>query len=785
MGTKYEPLRVDSEHSSVDVIVPVDPELKLRPQLLGPHAANPLVQHNSSARSYMYMAHQSQSVTLLNGDAPILQTGVDQQFGKYTFGPRIESDVVVLRSIKRYGNNIGGYSDAVVEKLYLVLKEEYNETTGTFEKTLDVLDVNDYHTGFHQDFGFSYVHNTELLDSLRRGTVLKEGELLSHSPSVSNDEYKVGLNCNMLLCTHPDVTEDSVVISESFAKKAAYDVFQTPVVSYGTTKIPLNLYGNDTEYKPFPEIGEYINEDSVIMAFRDFNDFGFSSSTVVEDVLDFTPALLSNKALREFNPIFDKCIYVKGPGTEVDLGEYGKRPSGIVIDIKCYKNDKKESALYSNMADETEKYVRSYTKFCEDVIEAYHSICMDLEDADYGYGHNIIHKTPRLHNLIVSCGKIGYKCLINKIKNNPQLAKTFSNIKKMRATSGSKSAVLPNKIGLSNKNEILDTYRIEFVVRYTNILTKGNKISDQNGGKGVISDVRPDHLMPYNKYGRADAIMNSGSIISRMNLGRNYIQYFSGVSRHCRETLRSMANGQPIESLDSKIIEKMYTHLMGLLGKFNTKQFDAYAHATEEEKIEILKECVEDEVQLLYQVDNEKTAYQIVMDIEKEGNKYAPPRDNVVIPVINQLTGEYKEATTKQPMLIAPLYTIVICKTADNMLFCNSPYLNNFAFPISVAASNRDDLPYRNNPVKTVSETEGRLYRAYANPEFIAELKDRASPDTHKIEYENILKSKKPTNVDCLISRDKIPYGNDSSLKLFRSILRSIGIDYTYVPGGY
>ena len=776
MSTKYEHLRVDSAHSAADVIIPVDPKLKLRPELLGPHAANPLVQHNSSARSYMYMLHQSQSVTLLNGDAPILQTGV---------GPKADGDITVLRSIKRYGNNIGGYSDAVVERLYLILKEEFDETTGKAERVLDVLDVNDYHVGYHQDFGFSYVHNDELLNGLRRGDTIKDGQMLSHSPSVGDGEYKVGLNCNMLLCTHPDVTEDSVVISESFAKKAAYDVFQTPVVSYGTTKIPLNLYGDDTVYKPFPEIGEYIGEDSVIMAFRDFNDFGFSSSVVIEDVLDFTPALLSNKALREFNPIFDKCIYVKGPGTEVDLGEYGKRPSGIVIDIKCYKNDKKESALYGNMADETEKYVRSYIKFCEDVIEAYHSICEDLGDSDYGYGNNVIRKSARLHNLIVSCGKIAYKTLINKIKTTPQLMNIFNNLKKMKVISEGKNTKLPSKLGLSSKNEVLDTYRIEFVVRYTNILTKGNKISDQNGGKGVISDVRPDHLMPYNKYGRADAIMNSGSIISRMNLGRNYIQYFSGVSRQCQRVLREMADGEPVENLDPKRIEKMYTHLMGLLGKFNTKQFDMYARATEEEKIEILKECVEDEVQILYHVDNEKTAYQIVMDIEKDGKLYAPPRDNVVIPVINKLTGKYKETTTKQPMLIAPLYTIVICKTADNMLFCNSPYLNNFTFPISVAASNRDDLPYRNNPVKTVSETEGRLYRAYADPEFIAELKDRASQDTHKVEYDTILRSKKPTNIDVSIDRDKIQFGNDSSLKLFRSILKAMGMDYEYVKGSY
>lgn len=780
MSNKYEHLRVPLEKSSTEVIIPIDPDLMIREELIGPHAVNYAVQHNSSARSYMYTAHQSQSVTLIDGDIPIVQTGVDKQLSKHTFGPMIEEDATVMRVVQRYGGISDSYVHEVTEKLFLILKQELDENNKVV-KTLDIVNVPLFHAGYHQNFGFSYVPNTEVLDTIRRGTKLPAGTRLAVSPAVrENGGYALGVNANMLLCTHPDIAEDGVIISESLAKKMRYDVFETKAVEFGSQYLPLNIYGDENEYKPFPEIGEQINSESVLVALRNFKDFGFNKAGLDEDPLDFSPALLSAKDLRTFDPIFDKCTYVRGPGEDIDIGNGQTVKSGVVIDIVCYKNPKKSSDLYHGVAKIPDKYARSYIKYCEDVLEAYRGACAELEDKEYGFGNQNIQKSPQLRALIVKAGKIAHEENMRFIKSNEALMSLSRRLKQIKETSTSN---LPNKLGLSNRNEPLDTYRVEFTIKYTITLGKGHKISDQSGGKGVISDVRPDHLMPYNEFGRADIIMDSNSVISRMNMARPYHQEINGASRYCQLKLREMANGvMDTYQLPDTLVEQMFTYLMGLLGKFNTPQFDYYSNADMDQKREILNICLNEEVYIMQQVSNPKRLYQIVKDIEN--SEYAPPRRRVHIPALSDDGKTITEFITKDPILISPLYTILICKTADNMLYTSSPNLNNFMFPIPVTASNRDRLPFRNTPTKILSETEGRLYLYYGGREAVAELKDRAnSLPTHKALYENLLDAPQPTNIDEVVDRTKTPFGQDSAIKLIRSIFKPIGMDYTYIPG--
>lgn len=776
---KYEHLRVPSEKSKAEVVIPVDPDLRLREELLGPHAANAYVHHNSASRSYMYGSHQSQSVTLIDGDEPIIQTGVENQLARHTFGPKLDDDVRVMRVIKRYGSlNTGRYVSNVVEDVAIVLKEEYDENLQKAVKTLDIVNVEQSHSGFHQDFGFSYIRNEEVLKNLKPGTWLPKGTVLAQSPSIrENNGYALGVNANILLSTLPDVAEDSVVISKSLAKKLAYDVFEKVSIEFGSDYLPLNLYGNDTEYKPFPEIGETVGKDSVLMALRNFKDFGSSKTATEEDPKDFTPGLLSNRDLQTFDPNFDKCYYVRGPGEEIKDGDNVKK-NGVIIDIVCYKNPRKNSELYYGMADLPDKYARSYIKFTEDVINAYHDVCKELNDKDYVKNGVTIHKTPKLHNFIVNCGKIAVDGMISAIKENSVLSELAKNIK---IAKGNKSPVLPNKLGLSNRKDVLDTYRVEFIVKYRVIPTKGHKISDQSGGKGVISDVRDDELMPHNNYARADIIMDTNSVINRMNLARIYQQHVCATSRYCQQVLRQMANGLPIEQLDENKIEEMFTYLMGLLGIFDTPQFDRYAVATLEEKMMILDECVNKEVYIMSQVTNKKTSYQVVKDIDN--SVYRPPRDNVVIPY-KDLNGEIKSAVTKDKMFIAPLYIILLSKTSDNMLFTSSSNFNNFLFPIAVTAGNRDRLPNRNTPTKIMSETEGRLYAYYGGREFAAEMKDRAnSIPTHMDMYNNILSADEPLNTETLVDRGVTKFGNDSAIRLVHAILKPLGMDFVYVKG--
>lgn len=68
----------------------------------------------------------------------------------------------------------------------------------------------------------------------------------------------------------------------------------------------------------------------------------------------------------------------------------------------------------------------------------------------------------------------------------------------------------------------------------------------------------------------------------------------------------------------------------------------------------------------------------------------------------------------------------------------------------------------------------------------MAEIKDRAnSVPTHRALYNNILDAEHPTNVDTLVDRSQVPFGNDSAIKLIQSIFNSIGMSYKYIKGRY
>lgn len=744
----YRDLLVTKEQSCVEEIIPTTPETKIKEELIGIHAINPLTHHNSSQRNYMFSSHFSQSLVIPEGEPHILQSGVDNQLAKYTFAAEVEKKCRVLKVIKKYESYDPNFVDICTQQYILIYTED---------EELDVITVSSFHTGYHQTSGFEYVWNPKL-NTLKKGSVLEKGEKLAHSPALKKGGYGFGRNVNTVMMTLPDAAEDGVIISESFAKKFRHHVYEKIVINYGTESFPLNLYGDEENYKAFPEIGEKVNKDSVLIALRSFKHLNLNKTGEI----DFTPGLLSVKDTMEFNPEFDECFYVRGPGKEIDIGDGRVEDTGVVVDIEVFKNDKKVPKLYTGADEAVERYHRSYLKFARDFVNAYSEALDNLRGTNYKI-------SPRLHQMIVDFGLVDYDYNVTRIKTDPK----FSSLYKKMVTSS-----LPGKIATSYKNERLDSYRIEITVRYTVILKKGHKITDYNGGKGVIVKVTPDDLMPYNSTTKAEMIVDSTSVIGRMNIARLYQPYFCLASRNVQSNLRKMLGDRKLNQLDENEIENMFRYLMGFLGKFATPQFDAYSKATFEEKVMILKECIEEEVYVMYKITNEKTAYQIQQDIER--SDYKPPFEPIFIPMENE-DGTIEHVKTKDPIYIGSLYTMLLNKSADGMSFNSSPDLNIFNFPNTVGSAMRHRRPYRNSPVKAISETENRLYAVTGGRMGIVELKDRAnSVETHVAMYKNILKTETPTNIDDVVNRAENGYGKDAGIKLVKSTLNMMGMDYEY-----
>ena len=394
---------------------------------LGLHALNPFIHAISSPRGYMMSSHLSQVVPLLFGDERITMSGVDTNLSENTFSIKAEADYRVIKVIPRY-NVIGGV-DKINSKLIIVQNIETNQ--------LDYIDV-PYNFQLHQTFGFKYKWSKEL-KNLYPNDIIEKDTILADSPTVRpNKGYAFGCLGNLALLTIPETSEDAVVVSEDFARKMAYHTYEKRVIEYdGNTKFPLNLYGDKDNYKPFPGIGEYINEDSVVMCLRKVDKLT-------------TLSTLSNEDLMDYDPLFDIPTYVREPGRVLfkpnDEGEI-LLDTGKVVDVKVYHNPKSKKESINSLDPYVRNYALAYKKFYKDIIDTVQTTSVNFKQT---YKKDIP-MSPRLKRMLMDA-----QAITNE--NN-------------------------NKIKFNHRNEVCDTVRIEITVQNLVIPGVSAKISDLAGSE--------------------------------------------------------------------------------------------------------------------------------------------------------------------------------------------------------------------------------------------------------------------------------------------------------------
>jgi hypothetical protein len=99
----------------------------------------------------------------------------------------------------------------------------------------------------------------------------------------------------------------------------------------------------------------------------------------------------------------------------------------------------------------------------------------------------------------------------------------------------------------------------------------------------------------------------------------------------------------------------------------------------------------------------------------------------------------------------------------------------------SMTKSEKYTYPFRNNAVRTIGETEGRVFVGYCGQHAVAEMIDRAnSPNTQKNMVWNILSAPNPSNIDYVVNRQMISYGGSKPLALTNHIFNCAGFKMVY-----
>lgn len=391
---------------------------EMDPELLSIHALNFSVSQDSSARSQMFSSHFSQRLVINGATEKRIQTGVEQDMSQYTFSIKMPVDGQIIRVIERYPSTLDRDSIPFSPETLVIYEDTQTKEIGCFS-------IPKY-ASYHQYFGFPYAIK-DAVNSLKPGNFIPANTIFADSPAVSeNQGYKYGIELNMCFMSHPAVSEDGVMISRDILDKLKFKVYETRTIEFGNSSFPLNLYGSKDIYKPFPEIGEMIRDDGILMMLRRYD-------------YDLMPVEMSVFDVMEPDFTFDQATYVRGAG-------------GRVVDIKVYRDNTETSQTPSGIMEHVEKYSRGLQRFYREVIETERQIAYDRKKK---FGSANLSLKPDLHRLIVEGMAI-------------------------TAESNTRSSQKLNKL---YRKVPLDDYRIEFVIEYELQPTYGFKLTDGHGGR--------------------------------------------------------------------------------------------------------------------------------------------------------------------------------------------------------------------------------------------------------------------------------------------------------------
>lgn len=460
---------------------------ELHPTLMHTNSLALLPEQASPARLQMFGSQLSQALPVHGCTERTCFTGAEFEFAKSTFSVRIPHDARILKVLHRYPT---GYS-GIKENPEVFVIYEYDEETNDGKK-VNLINYVSYRTHFeaHQQFGFKY---NVLMNSLPE--YIEADTIIAQSPTVSeNGFWRYGIETNIANMSVPGIIEDGVIASESWCKRAAATCVETYVVNWGKNYFPLNVYGDEKQYKICPDIGDYVNEAGILMALREYDD----KASIVT---------LSEAATRKIDHKYDRLTRVHG--------------GAKVIDVRVQHDTRFDGNVRGKSPNTPEGMSEQPKKYYENELNLYRELIKFYEDsARNARGRGGLNTTPK------------FNCLIDEAYRAVGLPDQHNMVR-------------------SYRNSNIDEWRIEITIEYTYIPGVSSKLSGTHGNKGIIVQVWPDEDMPVDTDGnRADLIMDGLSMIKRMIISAPTETFITASERDARKKLKQMVNeGRPYEEL--------------------------------------------------------------------------------------------------------------------------------------------------------------------------------------------------------------------------------------------
>lgn len=201
--------------------------------------------HNSADRLIMFVHHLDQYVVPNEAELPHVFTNFENMVGEYSSYNNIAQD------------------DFIVTKII----EKYPDVPTAKDNQIKLIFVQNVHTGEHdvivrkdvedltEKYGFQY--NNRFLDSYKEGDQIDKGSVLYRPTSYDRyGNYGFGKNVKFMYLVDDDTIEDAIIVSETLAKTMLSTEVETVKIPINDNDILVNIFGDEDNYKAFPDVGE-------------------------------------------------------------------------------------------------------------------------------------------------------------------------------------------------------------------------------------------------------------------------------------------------------------------------------------------------------------------------------------------------------------------------------------------------------------------------------------------------------------------------------------------------
>lgn len=707
------------------------------PELYGIAALNPWINYISPGRSQMFAAsHLAQAITTAARNEPYFQSGLEFEYGKGTFCIRMPVRGAVRHIIDRYP--VTDNAESIRENPEQIIVYEDTRT-----KQLGILQIPRFHS-VHTHFGNNYVHTKELLN-LRPGDIIEPGTILADSPSkMSTGNYAYIVELKTAFIGHPATADDGVVVCKDILHKLAFKRFERRVVEWGERTFPIGFYtdpNNPEINKIFPDIGEKVGRDGMLMAFRTFDE-------------RLAPVDININALRCVDHAHDDRVFARGGG-------------GIVRDIIITTNFDISKGL-SGINEQCRKYIDARQAYCRRMVEVYREFKRHTPKAPI---------TREFHMELV-------RCMIElQTDNNQRYNKLYrkSQLDHFRVEFVIEYDVVPN-LGYKITGNSGD----KGVICY---------LAERHEMPVDVNGVSADIIMgPEARTNR----MNISGLFNHYFAAVAYEVRMRMLREAGMPFRESTSVIYAVQSEANKRNEAFIKHNMERevrdMFRRNRELFDrVWEHAA------VYYRCVSQITAFMYdsQPNNHELRIKNMTNILAD-MFYTPMPMEYMIPAMDSvdLCEEFIKPTKAplrykgysgleaetEPTMIGSLPIILLEKTADDWSSVGSPKVQHFGFPAQISKSDKYSESGRRSPVKAVGETEKRIIIAYCGARTAVEIADRNNnPATHAVINRRLLTAEHPTNIEMIVDRQKNPYGKHKAILMFTHVLSCIGLGLEYI----